>query len=618
MHYFLLLVLFIPMLYANSVLTIESDKNDYDNFMLSYYVENNTTLDISEIAAKTFTEQTPNKFSLAYVNKPVWLKFTVKNSSQNERFVLSLNESFYEIANLYHYDGGWKVQKNSLYTPLDERPMHSYLLSFPITVPFDEEVTYYLQIKGKYAYFANIELYTQESLPDKIIAGVSSLFLFSFGILFAILLFALFLYIKLRQNIYKYYLGYSIFDLLTLLNLSGMLAYVGLNDYLYRLHFLGIFSIAFFLLFSMEYLEAKRQLPRFYQFSKWLVSSLFIIGICAAIEFSPWNKIMNLMVAVTFIFLTITAIATHRKGSTKGKFYLFAIFIYFSFILLFILVAANVVEYNYITRYGGLVGTVTESILFTLLLADRHSQMQERELAAKNELITLKNQTQTLLEQRVEEKTSDLVQANSKLSSLIEERELLLKELYHRIKNNFHMIIGLLWFEAQQDPNKENIFYQLINRVKSVMSIYDYLYASQNLNSINIKEYPENIIQHTLIAYNSKTIQINYNLEDKILPFDNAASLAIITNEVLTNSLKHNDLNHALHITVHSSSNKENFALIIHDDGKGFEKEKQTKGLGMKIVEQFCDKLTDSHYSFTYDNGVKFELHFTIGADNDA
>jgi len=376
-----------------------------------------------------------------------------------------------------------------------------------------------------------------------------------------------------------------------LLNISGLLVYMNLQKYIYDLQLAASFMMGFLILFSNEYLETKKYLPKYYNILRLLSIPFFILGILVVFSYQPWNKFINNFAGLICVFLIVISIIIYFKGHTKTKYYISAMLIYFTFVILFTFMVNGTFEYSNFTRYGFLVAMATEVTMFSFMLANRYNEIKEN--------------IQYYLELEVENRTKEL-------TILLKERELLLKEVYHRVKNNFHVIIGMLWFGNKKKENKNSQQLQeLINRIKSMSLIHEHLYKSKDLTNINAKEYLDKIIYNISCSYDNLTI--NSEIENYIFELDNAVSLGIIINEILTNAIKHNSNIDTFYIDIKITKEDSKIYLIIEDNGSGFEYNKGRKGLGLKLVEQFCSKLPHSKYNFSFTTGTKFELEFNMG-----
>lgn len=582
----ILFFIFSTSLFADTF--VINQANPYNKFEMNYLKDESSNLSINEIVNQEFKENTKNNFNLGFHKGSIWFKFDLKNSTNFENFILTLNEHFYEKANLY-YEKDEKIEQltNSLFTLIDQREVKSNILAFNIDLPKEQIKTIYLELEGKYAYFGKVEVFEKDYFYARQSIGINTLFTFVLGVIFVLIFFTLFLYTKTKEKIYLYYLGYSVFLFIYISNITGLLVFIDLQKYMYDLHLSAAFGIGFMILLSKEYLETKKYLPKFDKVLVFLSAPFFILGILLLFSYQPWNKYINNYLGLICVLLIIVSAIVYFKGHKQSKYYTLAMVIYLVSIVLLTLMIIGVLEYSYLTRYGFIVGIVIEMLFFSYLLANRY--------------LLAKEKVQNYLEEEVNTRTKEL-------NVILQERELLLKELHHRVKNNFHMLIGMLWIEQKkEDFSKENISL-LIHRIESMAMIHEFLHQSNNLENINLKIYLEKIISNISHGYNISKIKID--IKQINVKYDVATSLGIIINEVLSNALKHNKKIENLLIEIYVNKNISNkICIVIKDNGKGFNKENPT-GLGLKLIKQFCKKLPNSKYDFSFENGTKFELEF--------
>lgn len=582
----ILFFIFSTSLFADTF--VINQANPYNKFEMNYLKDESSNLSINEIVNQEFKENTKNNFNLGFHKGSIWFKFDLKNSTNFENFILTLNEHFYEKANLY-YEKDEKIEQltNSLFTLIDQREVKSNILAFNIDLPKEQIKTIYLELEGKYAYFGKVEVFEKDYFYARQSIGINTLFTFVLGVIFVLIFFTLFLYTKTKEKIYLYYLGYSVFLFIYISNITGLLVFIDLQKYMYDLHLSAAFCIGFMILLSKEYLETKKYLPKFDKVLVFLSIPFFILGILLLFSYQPWNKYINNYLGLICVLLIIVSAIVYFKGHKQSKYYTLAMVIYLVSIVLLTLMIIGVLEYSYLTRYGFIVGIVIEMLFFSYLLANRY--------------LLAKEKVQNYLEEEVNTRTKEL-------NVILQERELLLKELHHRVKNNFHMLIGMLWIEQKkEDFSKENISL-LIHRIESMAMIHEFLHQSNNLENINLKIYLEKIISNISLGYNISKIKID--IKQINVKYDVATSLGIIINEVLSNALKHNKKIENLLIEIYVNKNISNkICIVIKDNGKGFNKENPT-GLGLKLINQFCKKLPNSKYDFSFENGTKFELEF--------
>jgi diguanylate cyclase (GGDEF)-like protein len=188
--------------------------------------------------------------------------------------------------------------------------------------------------------------------------------------------------------------------------------------------------IMFLILFSSEFLNVKKYLPKIY---KPLNAFGYVFGVLAvliAFSFEPWFEVMNKLASVLFLVLFSVAIYILRKNnSINTKYYLFAMSIYMVSISLMSAMVNGWIENNDINRYSFLFGSIFEILFFTIVLVNRFYVFQNERLTIQKELLELKNKNEIILETKVQDRTNSLTIANNELSHLMQEKELLLKDL---------------------------------------------------------------------------------------------------------------------------------------------------------------------------------------------
>ncbi|MGI9532137.1 tetratricopeptide repeat-containing sensor histidine kinase [Lutimonas sp.] len=209
---------------------------------------------------------------------------------------------------------------------------------------------------------------------------------------------------------------------------------------------------------------------------------------------------------------------------------------------------------------------------------------------------------------------------NILLENQNEEKEFLLKEIHHRVKNNLGIVSSLL--ELQADKIKDQKIISAIeesrNRVYSMSMIHQKLYQGTNLSSIGMKEYLIDLSRHILDSYGSDDrVEYTYELEEMNLDVDAAIPIGLIVNELLTNSLKHafpEDRKGVIHITCRHL-NKDRILLEVADNGIGlieFDKEDdEGSGFGTQLIDLLIHQLDGSIMTMSGE-GTKIRMEFDI------
>jgi len=227
-------------------------------------------------------------------------------------------------------------------------------------------------------------------------------------------------------------------------------------------------------------------------------------------------------------------------------------------------------------------------------------------------------------------KTRDLAHLNEIMESEIEERvaqvraslqekEILLKEVHHRVKNNMQIISSLLSLQADRAGAvgaTQLDFRDVRDRVRSMALVHEKLYQSENLARVQISEYTRSLMNDLLQAYVSDLpkVQLRLDLESAEVPVDIAISFGLILNELATNAFKHAFCgrdNGEIHIKLETDRNGEIW-LRFADNGRGFDaplRWESVDSLGLRLVRMLTQQL-GGHVEMRSDRGTTFELSF--------
>jgi PAS domain S-box-containing protein len=209
-------------------------------------------------------------------------------------------------------------------------------------------------------------------------------------------------------------------------------------------------------------------------------------------------------------------------------------------------------------------------------------------------------------------------EVEEKLEKTLEEKNILMKEIYHRVKNNLMVISSLLNLQSSyiKDKNTQEIFKESQNRAKSMALIHEKLYRSGDLKNINFAEYIENLSNDLYYAYtkDKRLVKLILDVDEITLDVETSIPLGLILNELLTNSLKHafpEGREGKIMVEMHREYNGR-FILSINDDGIGFPEDidiENTESLGMRIVTSLIEQI-EGEIKLERENGTKFTITF--------
>lgn len=208
------------------------------------------------------------------------------------------------------------------------------------------------------------------------------------------------------------------------------------------------------------------------------------------------------------------------------------------------------------------------------------------------------------------------IESEEKVRQLLREKELLLQEVHHRIKNNLFSVFSLLKMQASfsSDSHLKEQFDEAAGRLRSMMALYDRLYRSESPNEIDLKEYIPNLVRQILSTY-TKNIKFDFLLDVSIIVKPEIAnSLGIILNELICNSVKHSFLHKEDgQIRIQMQKEDQQILFLYSDDGEplpdSYSIENIDQGFGIKLMNLLVQQLKGK-VNVNPGESVQFNLQF--------
>jgi two-component sensor histidine kinase len=204
----------------------------------------------------------------------------------------------------------------------------------------------------------------------------------------------------------------------------------------------------------------------------------------------------------------------------------------------------------------------------------------------------------------------------NELDKEIAQKELFLREIKHRIKNNLSVVYSLVRLQSERslDDYHRDLFLDCNNRIESIATMYDLISNTENIQIINFNHYISTLINKIQDTFKSQFefVEVDYSIPNIDLKVDLAVNLSLIINEVITNSYKHAFENRSDgKIVIKITLKEEIMTIVIADDGKGFGKMQIRDSLGMGIIDGLIEQI-NGDYSYSGENGSQFNLSFNI------
>lgn len=218
---------------------------------------------------------------------------------------------------------------------------------------------------------------------------------------------------------------------------------------------------------------------------------------------------------------------------------------------------------------------------------------------------------------------SERIEAKKRLESSLDEKEILLKEIHHRVKNNLQVISSLLRLQSRylEDPIALSMFRESEERVRSMALVHDKLYRSKSLSRIEFKSYVEELTNELCRTYalTDRELKTDIAINEFELSIEKAIPCGLILNELVSNALKHAFTNgHGTDpaLTISLKSVDSEVELIVSDNGSGLPPQfniENAESMGLRVVQTLCEQL-EGTIEILRQNGTTFRLQFPVHA----
>ena len=211
-------------------------------------------------------------------------------------------------------------------------------------------------------------------------------------------------------------------------------------------------------------------------------------------------------------------------------------------------------------------------------------------------------------------RSNELARKNQQINKALSEKEVLFKEVHHRVKNNLQVVSSILALQGRylKDPNAIEAIKDSQNRISAISLIHQKLYVRESITAIRVEDYINDLVDNIIQTLKIDADKIIYTatIENLLLEVATVTPIGLILNELIINSIKHNLYKEKLklHISLHKS--EDDLVLIVTDNGKGLSEDfdyQKTDSYGMKLIASLSKKLkADLH--FMNKNGLEVTL----------
>lgn len=263
----------------------------------------------------------------------------------------------------------------------------------------------------------------------------------------------------------------------------------------------------------------------------------------------------------------------------------------------------------------------TKPVLFDYF-GEKVCQIVMRDLSVQKNLIkeTLRAELAEKMNKDLQNEMQNRKNVELSLNNSLKEKEELIKEIHHRVKNNMQVMTSILNLQSNmiEDPSVKQIFEESQNRIKSMALVHENIYSNKSLTNMDFKQYLVSLTDNLLRSYeiNEKNIEIKLKINNFYLPVTLAVPCGLIINEIISSSIKRYfvEISNKCIIFVEAKLNNNEVQIFISDNGETIKDKKiliNPKSLGFQLVAALIDQLNGSITLESKEHN-KFSIFFNI------
>jgi len=600
MKYLFLFIITIAPLFSQSIILDEKPKLNITSYT-RYYLDENSDFTKKDILKKQFKKSDSKVLMFGYkYHSTLWAKFSLENpSSKTITKIFDYNYPILKEFTLFNLDtnettrGGFKYNKN--YKDTMKQPIKLILQPHSVNHFLLQAKSTDVALEMKISIWKSASYYT-EMYKNQYIT-----FLF-LGAIAALLLYNIILFL-FTKNINYFYYSLIMLTMLTLeLFLVGFFTFVFPSYEVRQWHLLVLLYLMnlALVMFTIKFLDLKKNMPkieRVLMIYLLFVSLLTILGMFDVVSTQIHRKIL----LASFYFLVFIGLYAVHKKITQAKYYIFG----WMFLLLFITIAATkqlgsiVLFPNY--PHLGMVLIFLEALFFSVALAARIRSLEDDKKEALQKLYLLKEKESQEFELEVVNRTKELQEA-------LEDKNILLQEVHHRVKNNLQIIVSLLRLQMDDidDEKVQKLLQDSEHRIQAISNVHEMLY--EDIQKIDSQKYFQKLVENVQNTFHAKNIKL-FLYTKPLLPMGKAIYCGLIINELVTNAFKYafDEKIGEIHISLIKKDDE--YTLVVFDNGKSLNLDSKSN-LGTVLVETLVKKQLKGSLEIDVNNGTKYIIKF--------
>ncbi len=565
---------------------------------LEFYDKKVSFQDIKNIDENRWKKTDKRFINFSYrPNLEIWLRCKYKNETNAlQRKILELQWPHLGYVTLYDR----KTEPQG--TLLLGKSHNFFTPRFTLKFSPHEQREFFLSVNSPLSALLLKPVLWEESAFKKYEISRFVIYALFFGALLALLVYNFFIYFFTKDKTYLWYCAYLAGVLIHQAYYTGFLEYFILQkpiEHRLIVHLIIAASLIFIPPFARSFLQTEKYMPRADKILKYMPLYIAISSLV------PDAKMMlAFLIPLSVVFLVIVFSALVRDVIQARYFAVGWACVVTSMALMGLY---NLGYFGFLSNFPYIVqvGIAAEALIFSIGLADRINRLKAEKAAADALLIKLQTDEKKRLEKMVEKRTKQLLKA-------LEEKDILFKELNHRVKNNMQMIVSLLRLQSGKiaDSKARDVLETMQNRIGSIGKLHELLYQKREIEKVDTASYFSQIVQEIQKSFpNSENIEIVLNIQAD-LDMTKAIYCGLIVNELVTNSMKHafDEKGGKIWISLYQQNGK--FILSIKDDGKGFEFDQYGATAGLLIVRTLAQMQLKGKIEVFTSNGSSFLVIF--------
>lgn len=614
----------VKIIYLFLALSFSLFADNIEVIVSSYHVDHSGqwTVEDAYKNKNTFSPINNKNASLGFSGGAVWIYVKVHNKTKlDSSNMIEFPYPLHDYITMYEYINGKFKERTPTgdLTDFDTREVLTNDFVFPYLLKANETKELFFKINSHSSlnigmHFHSIDKYYSGASTNGVLLGLY------YGAIIIMLIYNFMLFRIIKEQVYLDYVTFHLTYFFLHLGLNGLaFEYLYPNLPMLNLYFIPIlFPLAnyYSIKFSMSFLGLAKYEYKIAWYLKSLMYSFLVLTVLGL--FVPYafiikvNTVLSMFSAFSLLFI---GIYVYKKvKTTSSQVYVIA----WSFLLVGAIVGElqnlGFITMNMLTYYGAQLGAFIELSLLSLALAYRYNLIFLR-LTEREQDLKVFNKD---LERTIRERTTDLDTRNQELSLQVNNKNVLFRELYHRVKNNLQIITSLLTLQIRRvdDVTSKEILNETTQRIRAMSLIHEKLYQSNDLSAVSMQDYTDDLLNDLKQEFRRKNLRFVVECESIDLELEVAVPMGLIINELVTNAIKYafnpEDKDQVITVKMYTTEHYA-FILEIYDNGKGVDINSIQNGFGFKLVQSLAKYQLKGIFESYNDGGLHHKITFEKG-----